>query len=420
MQPDPPERTGRRIACLAIALGKARGDAPLVHVARAFSPWVEIAADGTVYFDARGCGALHRDEANLAAAVCEAAGDAAQVAIAGSKATARLVAAHRAGTGRFRVVPPGRDRETLAPLPLGVLRPSPVAAAALRRWGIPTLGALAALPRGEVALRLGAEGSRLWEIAAGGDAAPLVPTPQPDEPEEAVDLEFPIYEIEPLLFVLRGVLDRLAARLAERGVVFGAVALRLRTEGEAPTPARDGWWIAFAEPLRDVPAILALLRVSIESRPPRGAVVGACVRAIPAGGRTAQLSFFEPAGPSPQKLAVTLARLGALVGPHRVGMPRRADEHRSAAPLPLRVLRPPLAVEGECSSVVPPSRLATADARLRGAVVRASGPWKLRGGWWSDTPLARDYWDVELAGGTLLRLFCDTLGGGWFVDGVYD
>jgi protein ImuB len=360
--------------------------------------------------------------------VAERAGQEVRVGVAGSKAAARLAA--ECGLG---VLSAGRDREALAALPVAVLRPSAEVGEAFRRWGIARLGRLAALPRGEVALRLGAAGARCWDIAAGEDDEPLVPTSLPDEPEEAVELEHPIYEVEPLLFVLRGALDRVGSRLAERGMMFGAVALRLRLEpGEV-----DERWLSLASPLRDVPALLALLRVAIESRPPAAPVVGLRLRAVPAGGRSAQLSLFEPAGPAPQKLAVTLARLAALVGPDRVGTPVPTAAHRSAAPLPVRVLRPALRVELPVSEPraarwhsrrVPsgpargPSvdRLTTSDSRLSGTLVRISGPWKLRSGWWSDAPLERDYYDAELSTGALVRLYRDVPADEWFVDGIYD
>jgi protein ImuB len=393
---------GFRIACLCGGSSSSPAE-----IARLFSPWVEMAEGGIAFFDVRGCGALHRSEGNLAAAVLERAGPQARLGVAGSKATAQLAADFGLG-----VIPPGRDRAALAPLPLAALLPSPEAGQAFRRWGVKRCGQLAALSRGEVALRLGAEGSRLWELAAGEDDEPLVPTPLPDEPEEEVELEYAVDEVEPLLFVLRGALDRLAVRLAARGMAFGAVVLRLRLESRAV----DDRWLSLAAPLRDVPAILALLRVSLEARPPAEPIAGLRARAIPAGGRSAQLSLFEPAGPSPQKLAVALARLAVLVGPDRVGTPQVVDEHRSAAPLAVRVLRPALAARWEPH----PARLSTPDPRLCGTLLRLSGPWKLRSGWWSDAPLERDYYDGELSTGALVRLYRDALADQWFVDGVYD
>ncbi len=58
--------------------------------------------------------------------------------------------------------------------------------------------------------------------------------------------------------------------------------------------------------------------------------------------------------------------------------------------------------------------------RIRGRVRVASGPWGLEEEWWSESPTLRDYWDVELAGGGIYRVFRDRATGDWFADGMYD
>ena len=50
----------------------------------------------------------------------------------------------------------------------------------------------------------------------------------------------------------------------------------------------------------------------------------------------------------------------------------------------------------------------------------ASGPWRMEEGWWLDAPATRAYWDVELSGGGLYRIYREETGGEWFADGVYD
>ncbi len=49
-----------------------------------------------------------------------------------------------------------------------------------------------------------------------------------------------------------------------------------------------------------------------------------------------------------------------------------------------------------------------------------AGPWTLEDGWWSNQPVERDYWDVELSGGGLYRVYRDRKTGDWFADGMYD
>jgi hypothetical protein len=75
----------------------------------------------------------------------------------------------------------------------------------------------------------------------------------------------------------------------------------------------------------------------------------------------------------------------------------------------------------------PPRRIASParegpDRRLRiqGRVKVASGPWNLEESWWSEEPVERDYWDVELSDGGLYRVFRHRGSGEWFADGIYD
>ena len=61
-----------------------------------------------------------------------------------------------------------------------------------------------------------------------------------------------------------------------------------------------------------------------------------------------------------------------------------------------------------------------ATPRIQGLVRVAAGPWSLEDGWWNERPVERDYWDVELSGGRLVRLYRDRRSGDWFADGMYD
>jgi hypothetical protein len=52
--------------------------------------------------------------------------------------------------------------------------------------------------------------------------------------------------------------------------------------------------------------------------------------------------------------------------------------------------------------------------------VHCAGPWRLFGEWWGEAPFARDYFDVELQGGGLYRIYRNLDDESWWVDGVYD
>jgi protein ImuB len=267
-----------------------------------------------------------------------------------------------------------------------------------------------------------------------------------------MDLEWPLVAIEPFLFVGRAALERLCRRLEESGLACARLELTLRLEPEGHQPRG----IDLPAPTRDVKTLLTLLRLDLEARPPGAPVAGFTLAAHPDRPREAQLSLYGPPALSPDKLAATLARLFALLGPGRAGSPRPVDGHRpermalveyAPPPPPLapearrdprrtsgrgllavRVVRPAVEVEvlvQEAAEAPLEIRAVTRDdtagrLRVAGRVKVAAGPWGLEDEWWTESPTGRDYWDVELSTGGLYRIFRDRASGTWYVDGVYD
>jgi protein ImuB len=377
------------------------------------------------------------------------AGLPARVGIASSRLAAE-VAAHGAGDGEPAIVPPGREADSLAPLPLARLMPEMELAATLAHWGIRTVGELARLPADEVTSRLGEAGRRLHALARGVDPRPLSPCAPPRDLREGMELEWPLATLEPFLFLARAALDRLCRRLDAEGLGCAELGIALTLEPEGV----DERAIALPAPTRDAKTLLRLVQLELEGRPPGAAVCGFAFTARPDRPREAQLTLFGPPALSPDRLATTLARLFALLGPDRAGSPVAVDGHRPAAcalvpfappPPPavaarprrrrgllaVRALRPPLALavevdaRGRPLAVAPVTRGEAGEGaarrpELRGAVRVAAGPWRLEEGWWSETPMERDYWDVEIAGGGLWRIYRDAASGDWFADGAYD
>ena len=91
-------------------------------------------------------------------------------------------------------------------------------------------------------------------------------------------------------------------------------------------------------------------------------------------------------------------------------------------PVSLRALAEPAAEPAAAAGGDPAARLprAAPAPEIAGSVRVASGPWRMEEGWWLDEPATRAYWDVELQGGGLYRVYRDENGGEWFADGVYD
>src|SRR5213080_1561489 len=212
----------------------------LVDVAASLASRIEAAADGAVFLDAAGAAHLVPSEAGLATALVARAarvGLAARAAVGGSMTVARLAALHGG-----EVVPAGTELGFLAPLPLACLAPPPEIAATLERWGIRRLGDLARLPVAEVATRLGPTGAALVRAARGEDERPLAPD-----------------ALEPLLFVLRGLVERAVARVGLEGIGVARLGLALGLADRS----RDERTVPLAAPTRDVKTLLTCLRVEL-------------------------------------------------------------------------------------------------------------------------------------------------------------
>src|SRR2546429_7225790 len=98
--------------------------------------------------------------------------------------------------------------------------------AILHKWGIHTLGQLAALDKEQLGARLGPEAIRMWERANGQCHRVLKLVRPPESFEESFEFENEIETAEPLLFMLRRFLEQLAVRL--RAIYLVAKELTLQ------------------------------------------------------------------------------------------------------------------------------------------------------------------------------------------------
>ena len=217
---------------------------PHFAIARDFSPRIERHGASSVVLDVGGLGRLLGDAQAIGAELDRAAAGSAaslRIAIARTQTAARLLAIGCPGL----TVAPGEVAAAIAPLPIEALRAfmddedeeirGGNAATRMkatvgrldtfRRWGLTTLGDIAALPAADLSERMGQAGLALQQLARGVDRAPLVPDPGVPRFVQSMELEWPIDSLEPLSFVLARLLDPLSSALerADRG----AAALRL-------------------------------------------------------------------------------------------------------------------------------------------------------------------------------------------------
>jgi protein ImuB len=443
--------------------------AALADLGFAFAPRVETAGE-RIYLDIGELTQLypHGERAIAQAMAAQAArlGLEVQIGIAANRAAARVAAQ----ATEIAVVPAGQERAFLGPLPLATLlqagltgslaptssggkktaassRPDVVLAQleeTFTRWGLQTVAELAALPLDQVTLRLGRTGALVHGLACGTAQEPFAPQLPPDALEEGTEIDYPVAELEPLAFLLRGVFDRALGRLTCRGLACASVGLRLKLDPRG-FDVRD---VALSAPTREPGTLLELVRLDLARRPPEAPVIGISVLLLPARVRAAQMDLFRPAGPAPEKLAATLSRLGALVGPENVGAPALCDTYREesvgmrpfstapAGPAPLAAPAPPGAHADADALALgfrrfrPPRPLEVLMDRdgptaLRGhevvaRVLIAAGPYRSSGAWWTEESFSRDYWDVHASDGAVYRLHQDRSNGTWFLDGYYD
>ncbi|MBV9313165.1 MAG: DNA polymerase IV [Pseudonocardia sp.] len=118
--------------------------------------------------------AAERTAQDLRARIRQVTGLACSVGVGSGKQLAKIASTLAKPDG-VRVIPHGREREVLAPLPVRKLwGVGPVAEATLRRVGVDTIGALAALSPEDVTALLGtALGAELHRLAQGVDRRPV-------------------------------------------------------------------------------------------------------------------------------------------------------------------------------------------------------------------------------------------------------
>src|SRR6266436_2874583 len=118
------------------------------------------------------------------------------------------VAASRARPGQAVIVQPGEEGKFLSRQPLSVLPLDPEPHRRLRQLGLRTLGDLAALPEEAVVSQFGAVGRRLWRLAAGALAEPVVGRELPEPIVAGLTFFAPVADREMLAHALEQLLDR--------------------------------------------------------------------------------------------------------------------------------------------------------------------------------------------------------------------
>lgn len=440
----------------------ARADAAMMErLARwcgAYTPWVSLEGPDGLWLDVTGCAHLRGGEQALLNDLLERLsgyGFFVRGALADTPGAAWALA--RCGEDRT-VVPPGKTRAALAPLPAAALRLDPETLSKLSRLGLRRVGDLYALPRISLANRFRLEVVQRLDQALGRLAEPITPRAHERPYRERIAFPEPLVQASDIAEALKLLLQRLCTRLRQEH--YGCRRLEFhchRVDGDTQRleigtarPMRDPKQLGrlFAEHLGGLdPAFgFEALILTAGGLEPLGAIQEAIAVGQAGSAGLSDAVARHAAGES--GTAHLIDRLGNRLGFDRVlrlqrvasYLPERAYRAESASdamvsdavvpdaaafdtanpqepaaqenegwpaaknrPLrPIRLLQRPEQVE--TLSLLPPGEPGMPPAvflwrRVRHRVQAAEGPERLTPEWWRGDPGwcggARDYWRVE-------------------------
>ena len=345
--------------------------------------------------------------------------------------------------------------------------------AILHKWGIHTLGQLAALDKEQLGARLGPEAIRMWERANGRSSRLLKLIRPPESFQESFEFEREIETAEPLLFMLRRFLEQLTVRLAAIYLVAKELTLRITFanscqvrhgtdssdwRNEPAVAGKQSYERVFKipQPTNDVDLLFRMLQTHLENFRSEHPIVAVALSAGPIKPAGEQFGLFETTLRNPHQLSETLARLTALLGGDRIGTPVLEETHRpdafrmqpfgstgfqlaaasvlacksngrqdarlphsqdGCAPLSraLRRFRPAVSASVLQDEDIPAH---VRSAEISGKIIAQRGPYFLSGNWWDEKSWARAEWDLQLQNSELVR--AHERDGVWKIDGVYD
>src|SRR4051812_14238770 len=303
--------------------------------------------------------------------------------------------------------------------------------AILHKWGIHTLGQLAALDKEQLGARLGPEAIRMWERANGRSNRLLKLIRPPESFEESFEFEREIETAEPVLFMLRRFLEQLAVRLAAIYLVAKELTLRITfansRQDEPAVAGKQSYERVFKipQPTNNDDLLFRMLQTHLENFRSKHPIVAVALSAEPIKPAGEQFGLFETTLRNPHQLSETLARLTALLGSDRIGTPVLEETHRpdafrmqpfrwdiveSAVPsgvnresgpdsyalrtahvtVALRRFRPAVSAS-VLQDEDTPSHVRSAE--MSGKIIDERGPYFLSGNWWDEKSWARAEWD---------------------------
>lgn len=446
---------------------EARLFEPIVLALESIAPGVEVTRPGLAAIGMRGPTRYFGSETAVLHALSRAVGAAPAQDGPSEQAVTALIgvadgsfAAEQAARQGI-IVPAGESAGFLAELPVSTLDPSGDSPLIdlLRRLGLRTLGAFAALPPGEVRARFGPDGAWAHRQAGGRDDRPLAARRPPAELVATLDLDPPVDRVDTVAFSARAMAERFIADLAGHGLACACLELQVITENGEEAVRR--WRHAGVLSTVDV---VDRIRWQLEgwlsgSRRPTGGVTRLRllpVETVPLG--VHQQALWGGSGADDERAHRALARVQTLLGhgsvltpmidggrdplqrtrlvpwgdapipehspeqPWPGHLPAPAPSVLVDPPRPVRVLDAggrPVTVNDRGVVPQPPAQLVLGNEAR--AVTAWAGPWPVDERWWSSDAAGRvaRFQLVDVTGHAYL-VTCSTFDGRWTLTATYE
>ena len=205
---------------------------PVVAAVEELMPGVQLLRPGMCALAARGPSRYYGGEKGAAGVLLTTlvglGVDDARITVADGRFAAEQLARMPGETG-IRIVPPGGSPEFLAEHPIEAIGDRQLATL-LRRLGLTTLGAFAALDFRDVRARFGEAGVYAHTLASGRDVRRVVPRLPPQLRDIEVAFEPPLDRVDQITFAFRTAAERFVDDLTRALLVCTSIRVELHTD----------------------------------------------------------------------------------------------------------------------------------------------------------------------------------------------
>jgi protein ImuB len=332
--------------------------------------------------------------------------------------------------------------------------------------GIRSIRDLQQVPKDELINRYGQQFRKIIDVIEQKGSRLLTPNVKENKVSWEYNLDFPVEDFEPLIFILNHGLDKLLGETSRQGFSTEQLDLAFKLQNRTEC----FYEIKTSFPTLEKAFWLKLINLRISLAPPESEIVAIHVTSHFIPPRPAQRGLYAVSKPDPEKLLLTVNKLKKLVGEENVGVPvlldqrvekafgidvegvptgnaecgvRNAESVKSTPDMKTTSSEFPVDIQSDSAFRTPHSAFESpiiafsyfnppikAEVLVRdkkliflrtqffsGRVKEYSGVWKANSKWW-DRSWKTQEWDIEIENHGVYRL-CK-VGNDWFLAGEYD